>query len=375
MAKANCVTTCPYYDWQGQLYGQKDPSYETVVSSRGGSGNTRFYGSINDRLNKGIHITTGARRTDGRLNLDQTIGEKLTVSGGLDVTHSFAQNGIGGNDNSGTSPVYAFGYAPAIYDIQQRVGPGRFVKMFMNGGGTAASNPFDLLENMTNNEDTWRQTGNIRVGYSAYTSAKNTLQLSYIGGVDRFQFEGNQYTPGFLQFEPADGFLGTSQILTTTSRFINQSVLRNFSSILHGEQGLILHGKLPTEGGIIGKTRITGIVDRGEGKGALMYSEFIEVPLNHLVSTPRAPVVSQVNRHGIAFRLYAGDVGEAGELLDSGREGGHLVLLERLHDVLHQLLAGVVVHGHERGANGPADGRDAIDRLDRFLKRTGATRR
>jgi hypothetical protein len=33
-----------------------------------------------------------------------------------------------------------------------------------------------------------------------------------------------QYTPGFLQFEPADGFPGTSQILTTTSRFINQSV-------------------------------------------------------------------------------------------------------------------------------------------------------
>ena len=224
VAKANCVSACQWYDWQGQLYGTHDPSYETVLSASGGSGNTRFYSGLNDRQTKGTLYNTGARRTSGRINLDQTVGEKLTVSGGLDVTHSFAQNGIGGNDNSGTSPVYAFGYAPAIYDIQQRVGPGRFVKMFMNGGGTAASNPFDLLENMTNNEDTWRQTGNIRVGYSAYTSAKNTLQLSYIGGVDRFQFEGNQYTPGFLQFEPADGFLGTSQILTTTSRFINQSV-------------------------------------------------------------------------------------------------------------------------------------------------------
>jgi len=43
--------------------------------------------------------------------------------------------------------------------------------------------------------------------------------------------------------------------------------------IVHGEQGLILHKPLPTEGEIIGRSRITGLVDRGEGKGALMYSE------------------------------------------------------------------------------------------------------
>jgi len=224
VARANCTPVCDWYDWQKQLYGTKDPSYETVLSASGGAGNTRFYAGINDRQSKGTLYNTGARRTSGRMNIDQTIGDKLTVSGGVDVTHSFAQNGIGGNDNSGTSPVYAFGYAPAIYDITERTGPGRYIKMFMNGGGTAASNPFDLLENMTNNEDTWRQTGNVRVGYSLLTNSNNTVQLSYIGGVDRFQFEGTQYTPGFLQFEPADGFLGTSQILTTTSRFINQSV-------------------------------------------------------------------------------------------------------------------------------------------------------
>lgn len=43
--------------------------------------------------------------------------------------------------------------------------------------------------------------------------------------------------------------------------------------IVHGEQGLILHRPLPTEGEIIGRSRVTGLVDRGEGKGALMYSE------------------------------------------------------------------------------------------------------
>ena len=46
-----------------------------------------------------------------------------------------------------------------------------------------------------------------------------------------------------------------------------------WQQILHGEQGLVLHRPLPTEGEVVGRSRITGIVDRGEGKGALMYSE------------------------------------------------------------------------------------------------------
>ena len=43
--------------------------------------------------------------------------------------------------------------------------------------------------------------------------------------------------------------------------------------IVHGEQGLVLHRPLPVEGEIIGRSRVTGLVDRGEGKGALLYSE------------------------------------------------------------------------------------------------------
>jgi acyl dehydratase len=46
-----------------------------------------------------------------------------------------------------------------------------------------------------------------------------------------------------------------------------------WQQILHGEQGLVLHAPLPTEGEVVGRSRITGMVDRGEGRGALMYSE------------------------------------------------------------------------------------------------------
>lgn len=43
--------------------------------------------------------------------------------------------------------------------------------------------------------------------------------------------------------------------------------------LVHGEQGITIHSASPIEGTVIGKTRVIGIVDKGEGRGALLYSE------------------------------------------------------------------------------------------------------
>ncbi|MGH1452712.1 MAG: MaoC/PaaZ C-terminal domain-containing protein [Paracoccaceae bacterium] len=59
--------------------------------------------------------------------------------------------------------------------------------------------------------------------------------------------------PGFWAMEPDTGI--------------------TWQQLLHGEQSLTLHAPLPDSGTLIGVTRITGIVDKGEGKGALIYSE------------------------------------------------------------------------------------------------------
>jgi acyl dehydratase len=47
----------------------------------------------------------------------------------------------------------------------------------------------------------------------------------------------------------------------------------DWTQVLHGEQSIILHKPLPAEGEIIGTSRITSIVDRGAGKGAMLYNE------------------------------------------------------------------------------------------------------
>jgi acyl dehydratase len=42
------------------------------------------------------------------------------------------------------------------------------------------------------------------------------------------------------------------------------------SKVVHGEQGFRIHKLLPVEGTIVGRTRVTGVFDKGEGRGALI---------------------------------------------------------------------------------------------------------
>jgi acyl dehydratase len=46
-----------------------------------------------------------------------------------------------------------------------------------------------------------------------------------------------------------------------------------WEKVVHGEQGLVLHQPVAPQGTVIGRTRILDVVDKGEGKGALIYSQ------------------------------------------------------------------------------------------------------
>lgn len=46
-----------------------------------------------------------------------------------------------------------------------------------------------------------------------------------------------------------------------------------WTHVVHGEQGLVLHRPVAPQGTVIGCNRIVDVVDKGEGKGALIYSE------------------------------------------------------------------------------------------------------
>jgi acyl dehydratase len=46
-----------------------------------------------------------------------------------------------------------------------------------------------------------------------------------------------------------------------------------WAKVVHGEQGLVLHQPVAPQGTVIGRTRILDVVDKGAGKGALVYSQ------------------------------------------------------------------------------------------------------
>ncbi len=211
-------------DYQKQLYSNTSPSYETIISASGGSDATRYFVGGTYKKEEGAQINTGARLQTLRINLDQDIGEKVSVSVGANVTRNTLNRGLSNNDNTGTSPMYLFGYIPAILDLRQRDESGNFVVQPFNGGGANTSNPFQTLEFLKSTEDVTRQLGSINATYTPIETGVNRLAINGLFGFDRFTQSGDIYAPPFLQFEPGDGLPGTAVQSTIRGNNVNASL-------------------------------------------------------------------------------------------------------------------------------------------------------
>jgi TonB-linked SusC/RagA family outer membrane protein len=201
-ARAVCTPNCPHYDYQGELFGETKASYETVANFTGGIANTRYFVSGFNRYEGGTAMNTDAKRQSLRANVDQSIGSKITVGLNANVLRSFSQRGVSNNDNTFSSPVYAFGYTPGIIDLQKRDATGSYMlNPFPPGGLKAASNPFQTFDLMRTNEDVYRMIAGGRMNYAAWTGNKGSLQVNASGGVDRFSSENYVFAPTELQFQ------------------------------------------------------------------------------------------------------------------------------------------------------------------------------
>lgn len=201
---------CPYYDYQGAIFGQRDLSHETAVSISGGNENTKVFLSALHKNDRGILLNTGAIRQSLRMNADHIFGSRFTSNVSAAISRSKSNRGLSNNDNTFASPIYAFGYTPAVIDLQQQVA-GRFVdndvlETLFNTG----TNPFQTLASLENTEDVWRQIASGTVRFNAYTGSRQTLTFALAGGLDRYDAGSKTYSPNNLQFEADDGFPGTA---------------------------------------------------------------------------------------------------------------------------------------------------------------------
>lgn len=70
------------------------------------------------------------------------------------------------------------------------------------------------------------------------------------------------------------GFVAMPTLAVVVARsMLARTLPINFALVLHGEQSLTVHQPLPTAANLIADTRIVRILDKGNGKGALIYHE------------------------------------------------------------------------------------------------------
>lgn len=201
-------------DLEREFFRNRQPSYETTISVSGGTSATKYFASATQRNEEGIAVNNAARLQSLRLNLDQTISPDVNLTVSLGVIRNFLRRGLANNDNSFTSPVYAFAYTPGVFDLRERTASGGYVRNPIFGGGFAASNPFETYEYLDYSQDVWRQIGSANLTYTPVQSARHRVTLGVLSGFDRYQQAGRLYSPGFLQYEGRNNLFGTSEQTT-----------------------------------------------------------------------------------------------------------------------------------------------------------------
>ena len=189
-------------DLEEELYGANDPSYETIVSARGGSGATNFFVSGLLKRDAGILKGTGYTKRSLRANLTQAIGSRITLDVTTNLVHALTQRALSNNDNSGTSFYMVLPFTPSFADLKPENG-------VYPDNQFERSNPFETRDNLTNDENVYRFIGSANMKWSAIATERQSLTFTALGGADQFSQKNDIVSPRELQFEPQDGLPGT----------------------------------------------------------------------------------------------------------------------------------------------------------------------
>src|SRR6185503_11681790 len=133
-------------------------------------------------LNKdgGINTNTWAHKQSLRLNLDQEVGSRLSLSLSMNGVHSDRAPGFNNNDNNEVGMYYALMRTPSFIDIRQRADGTWPVNNYGN------SNPMQTVALAQAQENVWRAINSARVDLTAIRSATQTLRVIGNGGIDQF---------------------------------------------------------------------------------------------------------------------------------------------------------------------------------------------
>jgi TonB-linked SusC/RagA family outer membrane protein len=268
------ASSCPFFDHEEQLAGNKPLSYETQASVSGGDDNTKYFASGTVKHDGGIIDNTGFNRQGVRLNLDQLLGSRLKLSLSSNVLNTKAGRGLTNNDNTNTSYYVVLSGTPSFVDLSQ------------NPDGTfkpntkVKSNPLQTAALSTNNEDVWRIVQGANLEWQAYQGGKSSLKLIANGGLDFFNQKNTLVYPPELQFEPNDGLLGTSALSKSDNLDLNL-----FGTAVHTYNG---SGFTATTSGGVQFARRNLDIDRTVGRNLVGGQSNVNAATNISVTQERS---------------------------------------------------------------------------------------
>ena len=206
------------YDHEEELAGGSAPSRETQLGISGGSEDTRYYVSGLVKRDDGIVRGTYYDKYSLKVNLDQTINDRLGVELRTNALRSRTGRGFTGNDNTGTA------YYTVLTGTPNFVNLGRNEDGIWNLNPFQNSNPFQTAALAKNDEEVSRFIGALSLKLDALERGAHTVRLIAVSGADYFSQKNVVYSPEELQFEPLDGFPGTSALSNASSAQLNTSL-------------------------------------------------------------------------------------------------------------------------------------------------------
>ncbi|HZS57752.1 MAG TPA: SusC/RagA family TonB-linked outer membrane protein [Gemmatimonadaceae bacterium] len=227
--RANYDACHGFCDFQKQLYGGGELSYETDVNVRGGSNTATYYVSGLTKYDNGAQINTGYNKQAIRANVSTTLSSTVSASVTLAYTSSLTRVGVNGNDNYGIAGYDIISYTPSWFDMAAHNPDGSYVT---NPFGTA--NALADAHEIRTPDEVNRFTGGLNVTYKALSTRGNALEAVFQGGADVVNERTEFYAPPDLQVERvAAPVPGVATYLSPYGRLINYSI-----SLVHTWTGL-----------------------------------------------------------------------------------------------------------------------------------------
>ncbi len=215
-------------DYQHQLFGNGQASYETDLSVSGTQSTTQYFLSALSKYDNGTLLNTGYNKQSVRSNVTQQFSNAISATANLFYAHSVTRRGISGNDNNGSSPYDVFSYTPQFVNLNHHNPDGSWA---VNPFGPA--NPFADAMEIGTPETTQRFIAGGNLDWTPFSTEHQSLQVRFIGGADLAHVRDDLFAPPDLQLELNQALPGVSTTQTTDNQYINYSI-----NLIHHYTGL-----------------------------------------------------------------------------------------------------------------------------------------